>query len=374
MAAHLAPLWAALAPAARVISGAARASSTGPAAAAAACDALLRAHVRTPYETATVAGQYTIAMRPPFANAPPLILMAGYAAGTAFYLPVLDALARTHHVFAVDWLGTGASSRPPFPRAAALSIAECESFFGDALDAWVDGVGVRAPLTLVGHSLGGYLVSAYALAHPARVGHLVLLSPAGLTHPPRGLFGGGSGAPPHWGVRAVVRAWDAGVTPQGIVRSLGPLGRSWTESLARTRFAEATRRAGIDTAAFVRYFAAITAGAGSGEHALSVLLSTGGFGRAPLLPRLLRAASEGGGSSGGGSSGGGVRRALPAKVSVIFGESDWIPSAPGAALAMGLRAAGVDAAFATVPHAGHLLMLDNPAALVRTLAPRIAAP
>ena len=38
-------------------------------------------------------------------------------------------------------------------------------------------------MTLIGHSLGGYLSVAYALRHPARVNKLILISPAGI---PRG--------------------------------------------------------------------------------------------------------------------------------------------------------------------------------------------
>lgn len=42
-------------------------------------------------------------------------------------------------------------------------------------------------MTLIGHSLGGYIVSAYALKYPERVDRLILLSPAGIVnHPEKG--------------------------------------------------------------------------------------------------------------------------------------------------------------------------------------------
>jgi cardiolipin-specific phospholipase len=39
-------------------------------------------------------------------------------------------------------------------------------------------------MTLIGHSLGGYLSTAYALRYPSRVDRLVLLSPAGIPENP----------------------------------------------------------------------------------------------------------------------------------------------------------------------------------------------
>lgn len=90
-------------------------------------------------------------------------------------------------MFAVDWLGMGRSSRPPFRIKAKRDdidgrVSEAESFFIDSLEQWRQRMGLDK-MTLVGHSLGAYFSVAYALRYPSRVNKLVLLSPAGV---PRG--------------------------------------------------------------------------------------------------------------------------------------------------------------------------------------------
>ena len=69
-------------------------------------------------------------------------------------------------------------SRAPVP----ARVARAEHFFISSLESWRQSVGVDK-LVLVGHSLGGYLASAYAVRYPNNVSGLVLVSPAGI---PRG--------------------------------------------------------------------------------------------------------------------------------------------------------------------------------------------
>lgn len=116
-----------------------------------------------------------------------IVLLHGYGAGTGFFFQNIAALASrpSSRLYAIDWLGMGRSSRPPYyvPSSALKNDLErvraAESFFVDSLEEWRKKAGVEK-MTLVGHSLGGYLSVAFALRYPEQVSRLVLVSPAGV--------------------------------------------------------------------------------------------------------------------------------------------------------------------------------------------------
>jgi pimeloyl-ACP methyl ester carboxylesterase len=64
----------------------------------------------------------------------PLVLLHGFGAGIGFWLLNIDALAEQYeHVYAIDLLGFGRSSRPHF---RAKTPEEAERFFVNALERW----------------------------------------------------------------------------------------------------------------------------------------------------------------------------------------------------------------------------------------------
>lgn len=121
------------------------------------------------------------------------VILHGYGAGLGFFFlnfPTLAAWAgrRGADVYAVDWLGMGRSARVPFTIRAKRDdiqgrVTEAESFFVDSLEEWREKMGLEN-MTLIGHSLGAYFSTVYALKYPTRVNKLVLLSPAGVPHDP----------------------------------------------------------------------------------------------------------------------------------------------------------------------------------------------
>lgn len=117
------------------------------------------------------------------------MVLHGYGAGLGFYSLNFETLSswvskRGLPVYFLDWLGMGRSSRPTFQLTARLTdtnarVEQAEDFFLDSLEEWRSKMGIEK-MTLVGHSLGAYLVTAYALRFPRHVHRLVLLSPAGV--------------------------------------------------------------------------------------------------------------------------------------------------------------------------------------------------
>jgi pimeloyl-ACP methyl ester carboxylesterase len=105
-------------------------------------------------------------------SGPPLVFVHGLSGSWQNWLEQLPVFARDHRVVAFDLPGFGASEMPDWP----ISIS------GDArwLDALYDALGIDAA-AVVGNSMGGFIGAELAIAFPARVERLVLVSAAGLT-------------------------------------------------------------------------------------------------------------------------------------------------------------------------------------------------
>lgn len=91
-------------------------------------------------------------------------------AGTWF--TVAPALVRTHRVILPDLRGHGESGPAAGPLTLPMLLHGIEV-----------AIGAEQDITLVGNSLGGWVVLLYALRHPERIRHLILEAAGGLSLP-----------------------------------------------------------------------------------------------------------------------------------------------------------------------------------------------
>ena len=104
----------------------------------------------------------------------PVVLVHGFLGGIGMFIKNINALSKSRRVFAFDLMGFGRSSRVPVQGSAM----EVEEAYVTSIEKWRQKVGINN-FVLVGHSLGGFMSSAYALRHPNHVKHLILVDPWG---------------------------------------------------------------------------------------------------------------------------------------------------------------------------------------------------
>ena len=104
----------------------------------------------------------------------PLLVMLHGVGGNAYSFGALaPRLQVPYRLLAIDQRGGGDSEKPPTGYSA-------EDFALDVL-AVQDELGGGRPMTLVGHSRGGWQAAYIAARWPDRVSHLILIDPARLT-------------------------------------------------------------------------------------------------------------------------------------------------------------------------------------------------
>jgi pimeloyl-ACP methyl ester carboxylesterase len=101
-------------------------------------------------------------------SGPPVVLVHGLGGFAESWRHNVPALARRAAVYALDLPGFGRSGKPLGPYSLDFFVAALEGFRATL---------ELGGLTLVGHSLGGAVVTAYALAHPGKVDRLALIGP-----------------------------------------------------------------------------------------------------------------------------------------------------------------------------------------------------
>ncbi|KAF2837308.1 alpha/beta-hydrolase [Patellaria atrata CBS 101060] len=231
-----------------------------------------------------------------------LVMLHGYGAGLGFFYKNFEALSRAPgwKLYALDLLGMGRSSRPPFRIHAKDhqgKITEAENWFVDALEDWRVQKNIDK-FTLLGHSLGGYLAVAYALKYPGHLNKLILASPVGIPEDPYAVSAempdpedstmanerAKDGKPPRKPLpKWLTYLWDANISPFSLVRWSGPLGPRLVSGWTSRRFAHLPPE---EAQALHDYSYSLFRQRGSGEYALAYILAPGAFARSPLIRRI----------------------------------------------------------------------------------------
>ncbi|KAK9435263.1 hypothetical protein VB005_10057 [Metarhizium brunneum] len=348
-----------------------------------------------------------------------LVMVHGYGAGLGFFYKNFEPITRIPglKLYALDMLGMGNSSRPPFKIHAKdkeEKVKEAEDWFIDALEEWRQARKIER-FTLLGHSLGGYLAVSYAIKYPGHLKKLILASPVGIPEDPYAVSANlpepeestlqneftqdqqsiteGRGTPPtppngqaanapkrplpNW----LVWLWDANISPFSIVRMAGPFGPRFVSGWSSRRFNHLPPE---EAQALHDYSFSIFKQKGSGEYALAYILAPGAYARRPVINRIHEVGRQPI-PQADGSTGALKETGIP--IVFMYGENDWMDVAGGLAAEEKLKEAKVRALLhgtddekrnengsvkvVIIPKAGHHLYLDNPDDFNRLLTEEI---
>ena len=105
-------------------------------------------------------------------SGPPVILLHGLGGDASNWASTIGPLSQKYRVIVPDQIGFGKSDKPLINYRVGTLVDFLDGFYKELkLD--------RA--SLVGNSLGGWTVAAFAIAHPAKVDRLVLVDAAGFS-------------------------------------------------------------------------------------------------------------------------------------------------------------------------------------------------
>lgn len=104
-------------------------------------------------------------------NGPPLVLVHGLGGDADQWAYSLETLSATHRVIALELLGFGRSDKPPITYRIAG--------FVEVLEGFLQALALER-VSLLGHSLGGWIVATFALQFPQMVDKLILNDSVGI--------------------------------------------------------------------------------------------------------------------------------------------------------------------------------------------------
>ncbi|XP_075168131.1 pummelig [Haematobia irritans] len=260
----------------------------------------------------------------------PLVMLHGLGAGVALWVMNFDALAKERPVYAVDILGFGRSSRPKFCSDALT----CEKQFVKSVEEWRREMNIQN-MILLGHSMGGFIASSYALSYPDRVKHLILADPWGFPEKPQDALS--SKQIPLW-VRALAHALTP-LNPLWALRAAGPFGQWVVQKTRPDIMRKFSSTIEDDINLIPQYIHQCNAQYPSGESAFHSMMESFGWAKHPMIHRIKD-----------------VRHDIP--MTFIYGSRSWIDSSSGEKIKAQRGGCKVD--IKTVNGAGHHVYADKP--------------
>jgi len=300
---------------------------------------LLRWSVKYERKFATGVSYLEVSPGDPVKPSVDIVLLPGYAHGKGFMMPIAERLADelNARVFALDPPGSG-MGYPGF--TMFRTIAQCETWMNSRLERWRKAVGLDS-LIVVGHSMGGYFGSVWALRHPQIVKQVILISPAGV--PEDALF-----AETSLGFYIFSKfVLLTNITPQTFIRLCGPFAEMvcyWGYVHRRYVRRQIDISRNWDLHAYANYLAYYNSRPRSYENVLHRVFYLGLAANDPLYHRLL---------------GGDVKN-----VDFIYGEKDWMAPDVGEALSKCINRRGSkNSSLKMIKDAQHQMPVETPTRL-----------
>ena len=115
---------------------------------------------------------------------PRILFVPGFGSQVSIYTKFLDYLRTRFRVTAIDQLGLGLSGKPE--EFNLTDPTECVNYYLGAIEAWIRTTGYReeGEFYLCGHSLGGHIITHFAMKYPTNIAKILLFSPVGVPPAP----------------------------------------------------------------------------------------------------------------------------------------------------------------------------------------------
>ncbi len=109
-------------------------------------------------------------------DAPPLVLLPGGGTNSLIWKANIKALSQNYRTYALDNIYD-------YGRSIYMREIKNGKDYSDWLDELFDTLQLGNSIRMIGYSYGGWVASQYALFHPERLNHVVLIAPASTIFP-----------------------------------------------------------------------------------------------------------------------------------------------------------------------------------------------